>query len=228
MGVRTSLVLGQRFGRLVVVEMLVPAASGRSRARFICSCGNEKIAKVYSVVSGGTSSCGCLRSENINRVRRTLHGMTHTPEFRSWSAMISRCTNPNTADYYLYGGRGIAICERWRHSFSNFFSDMGQRPPGTTLDRRDNDKGYEPANCRWATNEQQQRNKRTVRRVFYQGAEMLLSEACEKAGLSPDLVTNRLAYGWTVERALSEPKNLWASRPWPESRRRAVRRVAVG
>lgn len=93
-----------------------------------------------------------------------IHGHRHTnsertPTYHSWSAMIQRCTNRNRADYADYGGRGIAVCDRWR-SFVYFLADMGERPVGMTLDRIDVNAGYEPSNCRWADKEMQRRNRR--------------------------------------------------------------------
>lgn len=89
-----------------------------------------------------------------------FHGMCGTPEYRTWLSMIERCTNPRAIGYKHYGGRGIAVCEAWRNSFQAFYSYMGSRPKGLTIDRIDMNKGYEPGNVRWATKQVQVRNRR--------------------------------------------------------------------
>jgi len=94
--------------------------------------------------------------------------MTNTATHNSWKAMKTRCTNPNAQYYADYGGRGITICERWLHSFENFLADMGERPAGMSIERLDNEKGYEPGNCVWATATQQARNQTKTR--FTEGA----------------------------------------------------------
>lgn len=133
------------------------------------------------------------------------HGMSNTPTYKTWVTMRKRCTNPHNSDYYLYGGRGIKVCERWS-SFENFYLDMGERDEGMTIDRIDPNKDYSPDNCRWATNLEQARNKRNVRFVTFNDMTKSLHEFCEELKLNYYTVNTRLVQQkWTVERALSTP-----------------------
>jgi hypothetical protein len=101
--------------------------------------------------------------------RRFVHGYTvggNSPTYRCWSAMLTRCTNPNFPGFQRYGAQGITVCERWR-SFDAFLEDMGERPsPGHSIDRIDGARGYEPGNCRWADHREQCRNRKTTRAVI--------------------------------------------------------------
>lgn len=103
-----------------------------------------------------------ISNEPLNPIQsRLTHGLSNTGTHRSWSMMKTRCYNPNSGSYRHYGGRGIKVCKRWLDNFENFLQDMGERPPGTTLDRYpDGDGDYTPGNCRWATAEQQMKNRR--------------------------------------------------------------------
>lgn len=144
--------IGERYGRLTVVA----ESDDGQTLQCLCDCGHP-----HSLNRGAwrkTQSCGCLRRDHAASLN-TQHGMTGSPTYNSWQSMIRRCTNPRAADYDRYGGRGITVCQRWR-DFSAFLDDMGVRPPGHTLDRVDNDRGYEPSNCRWATTSEQNLNRR--------------------------------------------------------------------
>lgn len=133
------------------------------------------------------------------------HGMYKSPLYRSWRSMVVRCTNPNATSYKYYGAIGVAVCERWKR-FQNFYADMGDRPEGSTLDRIDSTKGYEPTNCRWASKKQQARNRRTNNLLVFRGERLTLEEWAERFGIKSNTLWMRLyEQRWDLERALTSP-----------------------
>jgi hypothetical protein len=141
----------RRFGKLIVLKE-AGRRNGFVTWACICDCGLETIVGGENLRSGNTRSCGCILKP---------HGHGHrTPTYISWQNMKLRCHYPKATRYKDWGGRGITVCARWRHSFVNFLTDMGERPPGLVLDRIDNSKGYSPANCRWVTYRESNLNKR--------------------------------------------------------------------
>lgn len=125
-----------------------------------------------------------------------------TPEYRTWANLKGRCTNPNLPGYKDYGGRGISVCERWQ-KFENFYADMGEKPSGMTLERKDNNGNYEPDNCKWATQAEQSINKRNNRMVTFNGETMCLRDWAQRIGLDSSTLHARLSHGWPVEFALT-------------------------
>lgn len=144
-----------------------------------------------------------IRPRADRQKKRENHHMSNTPEYRSYNMMLNRCLNPHAMDYRHYGGRGIIVCERWRNSFTAFYEDMGLRLAGLTLDRKDNNGNYDPENCRWATKQQQSRNRRDSRKILYKGILVNLHNAADRFGQNADTVRSRIdRLGWKPEDAL--------------------------
>ena len=141
---------------------------------------------------------------------RIRHGQStrqrKSPTYMSWQAMLVRCLRPYHVAYPRYGGAGITVCEKWR-DFKAFYADVGDRPIGTSIDRIDNTKGYEPGNVRWATPVEQMRNIKTARFVTFRGKKTTVSEVAELSGITASLLRARLRNGWSLERAVSEKKH---------------------
>ncbi len=165
---------GIQFGRLLALEKVGEKRHGRSVfAVWLCqcSCGNVITVLGSSLSSGHTKSCGCLYKEisqdvgNRLRTKVTRHGGSNTSEYYIYHHMLDRCYNKNDKRFENYGGRGIWVCDRWKgeKGFQNFLIDMGKRPKGLTLDRRDNEDGYSPSNCRWVDIVTQNNNRRPRR-----------------------------------------------------------------
>ncbi len=141
------------------------SADNHLLAEYACSCGNTVIVRRSRVKMGYTRSCGCLARELKPGL---THGLKGSGTYSSWAAMKQRCLNIHNKDYPIWGQKGITVCDRWLR-FENFLEDMGIRPEGTTLDRIDGTGNYEPTNCRWATRQTQQRNRRTAMKWYVHG-----------------------------------------------------------
>lgn len=203
---------GQQFGRLRVLQR-APNDGKRTQWRCSCWCGRETVTRGSRLVSGNARSCGiCSTRSWPTTIARS--------ELITWQSMLQRCSNKNDKNY---GGRGIKVCARWRKSFEQFLADMGPRPsPAHTLDRKDNDGNYEPANCRWATKKQQARNMRRTVWVVYDGERVALADLAEWSGLATKTVQKRLARGYVLEIALRTPsRQSRAASPQTERVRRA-------
>lgn len=161
------------------------------------SCGSEfRFRPSPSKLKTGRGKY-CSRSCGT-RAQSTRHGMWNTPEYRSWNHMKQRCQNPNEKKFYMYGARGISVAPEWE-SFEQFYSDMGPRPSGTTIDRIDPDKGYSPDNCRWATIHEQQGHIRTVRHFPFRGHQRTVTEIAAITGVPRPTVLYRVLQGWPDE-----------------------------
>lgn len=148
---------------------------------------------------------------NENRARgsrsgRYKHGMSESKAFALWMYILNRCYCKSSSGYRKYGARGIAVCERWRNSFKNFYADMGDRPPGMSIERIDNNGPYSPENCKWATRKEQASNTRRNVIVEANGKRLTLTDWANELGLSPSALTNRIKRGMSPEEAVTAPR----------------------
>ena len=170
-----------------------------------CNCGTVKGVKRITLVRGTSQSCGCRRSE-VSKAQFDPHAISHHTLFPRWKAMHDRCYNKSHEAYSRYGDRGITVCEQWHghDGFLQFVVDMGMPPTGGTLDRKNNDLGYSPCNCRWITLKQQQRNKSSNRWITIRGQTKCMSEWAESCKHG-DLFCLRIKRGWDPYVALVTP-----------------------
>lgn len=216
---------GQKFGRLTVLHKLPPRDNGGSNWLCRCECGAEFTAIGSNIRKGDTRSCGCLAAEwskhlgsNKEFISKraaavTLHGHKRrggmTAEYRTWLGIKRRCHDVGYKDYANWGGRGIAVCERWDESFECFLADMGPRPPGHSIDRINPQGDYSPENCRWATAQQQGETKRSNIAVTVNGVSFpTLASACRHFGVGTTVANFRIKAGIDVATAVSHTGRL--------------------
>lgn len=193
---------GQRFGRLLVIEQ-VPGYT--KDTRWVCRCDCGKIVEVrrQSLRKGNTTSCGCYHREIAGGNFKT-HGLSHTKLHHIWEGMKHRCNYESDVGYYKYGARGIRVCDEWLNDFKAFYDWAIQNgyEDGLTIDRINNEEGYCPENCRWATLIEQANNTRSNHRIVCRGEEHTLTEWSRISGIKPATIRNRLRSGWSEEEAI--------------------------
>lgn len=189
--------ISAKFGRLTVLSRAENDRFGRTQWHCRCECGIERVVALFRMTSGHTKSCGCIKGEAL-----ATHRGKGTPTHNTWCAMKQRCNYPGSEQYAAYGGRGISVCQRWNDSFEAFLADMGERPEGMTIERIDSDGNYEPGNCRWATDSEQARNRRSTLLVERDGVTKCVKDWCDELGLHPDKVYGRIRRGASPQEAL--------------------------
>lgn len=200
--------IGERFGRLVVharADNFV-SRSGKAYPAFqcVCDCGERTVVLGQALRIGNTKSCGCYARDVLSTRKTQINRATHPGEYNSWAQMRSRCHDPKANGYKNYGGRGISVCERWA-SFEQFVTDMGQRPAGCSIERKDTSGDYEPGNCCWASRREQSRNTRRTVRVTIDGKTLPLVDWTVRFGINYGCVRARIRRGMTAEEALRKP-----------------------
>lgn len=188
--------ISAKFGCLTILSRSENDRFGRTQWLCRCDCGKEHVAALFRMKSGHTKSCGCIKGK-----ANATHRMSGTPTHNSWCAMKQRCNYVGSEGYAYYGGRGIKVCERW-NDFAAFLEDMGERPEGHTIERKDTDGDYEPGNCIWATMAQQQRNRRSTILIERNGITKCVKDWCNELGIKPDVVYGRIRYGMSPQEAL--------------------------
>jgi hypothetical protein len=210
---------GKKFGRLTVVSRAENSKGGQVRWHCICECETAKTVFARNLLSGGTKSCGCWKPE-LKSQRATRHGHTRggrpSPEYVAWQGIRSRCNNPDDPNYCRYGGRGIRMWLEWDASFEAFLAGIaaiaaiGPRPSSKhSIDRIDNDRGYEPGNIRWATVSEQANNRRSNRRILIGDRTQTLARLARESGVNPLTIAYRIKKGW--------PEKVWLIPPGANS-----------
>lgn len=194
-------ITGLRFGRALVLHPTEERRGAQRLWKCRCDCGQDFVALSCNLRRGDTKSCGCFNREVVSK-RALRHGKSNSPEFGIWWAMKERCYLTSSEGYRFYGARGIEVCDRWNKSFEAFYSDMGPRPNGLTLDRINNDGNYEPSNCRWATRVEQACNTRRNVFIEHNGRKQVLTHFCRDHGICRKRFKRLLVRGIAVEPAL--------------------------
>jgi hypothetical protein len=195
---------GQKFGRLTAISFIRKPSGNKMRVYWNCKCdcGKEVCTMAKHLVRGQTKSCGCLKIKHGH----SNPGGKHSGTYNTWDNMLARCKNPNANNYEYYGGKGISVCERWK-DFKNFLDDMGERPKGMTIERKDSNRNYEPENCKWATYKEQNNNLSKNIRITHNGETKTLSEWGRIFNVKPGTIKHRHARGRDISKKAGYPKN---------------------
>lgn len=190
---------GKKFGRLKVLYKLHNYHKQKTYYLCVCDCGSLTEVRGTSLSRGDSKSCGCLAKEN-----KTKHNKTNTRLYKIWLGMKRRCDYIKHKRYKDYGGRGIVVCDEWKDDFMKFhdWAISNGYNDNLTIDRIDVNGNYEPNNCRWITNKQQARNRRSNRNCTINGVTRCLMEWCEIYKLNYWTVVERLNRDWSIEKAL--------------------------
>lgn len=204
--------IGKKYGRLTVLKEVERYNQVTRQVLCRCDCGTERVFRLPKLVYNRTKSCGCFRRD-FTIAKNTTHGKTQSPLYIRWRKMLERCRNPNDLRFPRYGGRGIRVCDEWQ-TFEGFCKDMEALflahveqfgVEDTTIDRIDNNKNYEPNNCRWATHADNSRANSLAIWLEHDGKCMTTTQWAKHIGMTQGSLSKRLRNGWSVEKALTTP-----------------------
>lgn len=200
--------VGNRYGRLIVVRRAENSLHGSTRWLCKCDCGNECVVHSVSLKTGNTTSCGCFKRDNAQKLYSTVR-QKDKHLYAVWNGIKQRCFNKNNSSYHNYGGRGITMDSRWAENYETFYNwaiKAGYKR-GLTIDRINNDGNYCEENCRFVDRQVQANNKRNVKTYTINGKTQSLRDWCREYNIGHSLVYQRVSkLGWPIEKALSTPK----------------------
>lgn len=204
MPAKTIVPIGTRFGQLRL-QAILGQEKGHRMWECLCDCGQLTVVLAGNVKRGLTKSCGCYRRQH-SAALLTIHGMKRTPEYGIWSKMKGRCLTPTDAAYDQYGRRGITVFGPWIDDFMEFYRYIGPRPTSAhTIERINNNEGYEPGNVKWATRKEQNRNKRNTTWLTLNGVTLCSAEWTERLNIKRGTIWYRKQLGWSDEKILTHP-----------------------
>ena len=198
---KDSDVIGKKFHRLTVLCRNGNSKNHSKQYLCRCDCGTEKTIIGIYLLDGRVKSCGCFNREATGNRHRT-HNMTHTRLFSIWQNMNTRCSNEKCSEYHNYGGRGITVCEDWKNDFLSFYkwAVANGYDDSLSIDRIDNNRNYEPSNCRWATKKLQANNTRVNHLFTYEGETRTIAEWSELKNINYKKLWSRIKRNWPEEK----------------------------
>lgn len=212
--------VGERFGRLLVISRAPNSPTGKPMWNCVCDCGTECVKQSSALVNGCTRSCGCYNIERLKELK-TKHGDAHSRLYGVWCGMRQRCLDENHHAYKDYGARGITVCDEWANDYKVFMDwafangyDKDAKPHECTLDRIDNNKGYSPDNCRFVDPIVQANNTRNNRWITYNGETKTLAQWSKKVGINAFTISDRIERGWTLEEAFTVKPEKGRNQTW--------------
>jgi hypothetical protein len=203
--------IGANFNRLTITGEPERRGQGKYYYPCKCSCGTKNhFVRADGLKNGSVKSCGCLQKEAAAQtcVSRSKHSLKHSDIYNIWVSIKARCNNKNATNYERYGAKGVYICEEWAHDVLAFAKYMGVRPSSKhSIDRIDNNLGYEPGNVRWASPSEQGYNRSSTNYYVIEEEKLNLLEISSKYKIPIKALKFRIYHGWSIERAISTPYN---------------------